>query len=137
MNGLEAVARILKLEGVEWVSCYPSNALIEAIAKEGIKLTMFRHERGAIMAADGYSRTSQRKRFGVNVTQGGPGAENGMGGIAQAYADNIPILLIPGGPPLSSWSVKPNFSPSRVYAPISKQTEAIFSAGQVGGRRSG
>ena len=132
LNGLEAVARILKLEGVEWVSCYPSNALIEAIAKEGIKLTMFRHERGAIMAADGYSRTSQRKRFGVNVTQGGPGAENGMGGIAQAYADNIPILLIPGGPPLSSWSVKPNFSPSRVYAPISKQTEAIFSAGQVG-----
>lgn len=132
MNGLEAVARILKLEGVEWVTCYPSNALIEAIAKEGIKLTMFRHERGAIMAADGYSRTSQRKRFGVNVTQGGPGAENGMGGIAQAYADNIPILLIPGGPPLSSWSVKPNFSPSRVYAPISKQTEAIFSAGQVG-----
>lgn len=132
LNGLEAVARILKLEGVEWVTCYPSNALIEAIAKEGIKLTMFRHERGAIMAADGYSRTSQRKRFGVNVTQGGPGAENGMGGIAQAYADNIPILLIPGGPPLSSWSVKPNFSPSRVYAPISKQTEAIFSAGQVG-----
>ena len=132
MNGIEAVARILKLEGVEWVSCFPSNNLIEAIAQEGIRLTMFRQERGAIMAADGYSRSSHRKKFGVNVTQGGPGAENGMGGIAQAYADNIPILLIPGGPPLASWSVKPNFSPSRVYAPISKQTEAIFSSGQVG-----
>ena len=132
LNGIEAVARILKLEGVEWVSCFPSNNLIEAIAQEGIRLTMFRQERGAIMAADGYSRSSHRKKFGVNVTQGGPGAENGMGGIAQAYADNIPILLIPGGPPLASWSVKPNFSPSRVYAPISKQTEAIFSSGQVG-----
>lgn len=132
MNGLEAVARILKLEGVEWVSCFPSNNLIEAIAQEGIRLTMFRQERGAIMAADGYSRTSQRKRFGVNVTQGGPGAENGMGGIAQAYADNIPILLLPGGPAMSAWSVRPNFSPSRAYAPISKQTEAIFSAGEVG-----
>jgi len=132
LNSIEAVARILKLEGVEWVSCFPSNNLIEAIAQEGIRLTMFRQERGAIMAADGYSRSSHRKKFGVNVTQGGPGAENGMGGIAQAYADNIPILLIPGGPPLASWSVKPNFSPSRVYAPISKQTEAIFSSGQVG-----
>ena len=54
------------------MSCFTSNNLIEASAKEGIKFTMFRHERGAIMAADGYSRTSQRKRFGVNVTQGGP-----------------------------------------------------------------
>jgi thiamine pyrophosphate-dependent acetolactate synthase large subunit-like protein len=132
LNSLEAVARILKLEGVDWVSCFPSNSLIEAIAKEGIKLTMFRHERGAIMAADGYSRSSHRKKYGVNVTQGGPGAENGMGGIAQAYADNIPILLLPGGPPLSDWSVKPNFSPSRMYAPISKQTEAIFASGEVG-----
>jgi acetolactate synthase-1/2/3 large subunit len=132
LNGLEAVARILKLEGVDWVSCFPSNNLIEAIAQEGIKLTMFRHERGAIMAADGYSRSSHRKKYGVNVTQGGPGAENGMGGIAQAYADNIPILLLPGGPPLSAWSVKPNFSPSRMYAPIAKQTEAIFTPGEVG-----
>lgn len=132
MNGFQAVARILKLEGVEWVTCFPSNDLIEAIAQEGIRLTMFRQERGAIMAADGFSRTSQRKRFGVVVTQGGPGAENGMGGIAQAYSDNIPILLIPGGPPLSAWSVKPNFSPSRVYSPISKQAEAVFSAGEIG-----
>ena len=132
MNGLQAVARILKLEGVEWISCFPSNNLIEAIAQEGIKLTMFRQERGAIMAADGFSRSSHRKKFGVNVTQGGPGAENGMGGIAQAYADNIPILLIPGGPALPAWSVKPNFSPSRVYSPISKQTEAIFAPGEVG-----
>jgi thiamine pyrophosphate-dependent acetolactate synthase large subunit-like protein len=132
LNGLEVVARILKLEGVDWVSCFPSNNLIEAIAQEGIKLTMFRHERGAIMAADGYSRSSHRKKYGVNVTQGGPGAENGLGGIAQAYADNIPILLLPGGPPLSAWGVKPNFSPSRVYAPIAKQTEAIFVAGEVG-----
>jgi thiamine pyrophosphate-dependent acetolactate synthase large subunit-like protein len=132
LNGLEAVARILKIEGVEWVSCFPSNNLIEAIAQEGIRLSMFRHERGAVMAADGYSRTSQRKKFGVVVTQGGPGAENAMGGIAQAYADNIPILAIPGGPGLAQWSVRPNFSPSRTYASISKQTEAIFSPGQTG-----
>ena len=39
MNTLEAVARILKMEGVEWVSCFPSNNLIEAVAKEGIRPT--------------------------------------------------------------------------------------------------
>ncbi len=98
MNVLEAVARILKLEGVEWVSCFPSNNLIEAAAKEGIRTIMFRQERGALMAADGYSRLNNRQKFGVTITQGGPGSENSMGGIAQAFSDNIPILYLPGGP---------------------------------------
>ncbi len=76
MNTLEAVARILKIEGVEWVACFPSNALIEAVAKEGIRPIMFRQERGALMAADGYSLMNDRKRFGVVITQGVPGGEN-------------------------------------------------------------
>lgn len=132
MNGVEAVARILKLEGVEWVACFPSNAMIEAVAKEGIRLIMFRQERGAVMAADGYSRANDRKKFGVVITQGGPGAENSMGGIAQAFADNSPILVMPGGPGLGVWSVRPNFAPSRAYAPIVKQAEATLHPGHVG-----
>ena len=76
MNVMEAVARILKMEAVEWVSCFPSNNLIEAVAKEGIRTVMFRQERGALMAADGYSRLNNRKKFGVTITQGGPGGEN-------------------------------------------------------------
>ena len=52
MNTLQAVARILKTEGVEWLSCFPSNNLIEVVAQEGIRPIMFRQERGAIMAAD-------------------------------------------------------------------------------------
>ena len=126
MNGNAAIARILKLEGVEWISCFPSNELIEAVAKEGIRPVMFRQERGAVMAADGYSRCSDRKGYGVVITQGGPGAENSMGGIAQAFSDNIPILVLPGGVGLGARSVRPNFAPSRVYEPIAKQTEAIF-----------
>ncbi len=132
MDGNAAIARILKLEGVEWVACFPSNNLIEAVAKEGIRPIMFRQERGAVMAADGYSRSSNRQRFGAVITQGGPGAENAMGGIAQAYADNSPILLMPGGPGLAAWSVPPNFSPSRAYDPIAKRSEAIFGPAQVG-----
>ena len=101
MNVNQAVARILKIENVEWVSCFPSNQLIEEVARERIRTLMFRQERGAIMAADGYSRLNNRDKFGVTITQGGPGSENSMGGIAQAFSDNVPILYIPGGPALA------------------------------------
>ena len=65
MNTQQVIAHILKTEGVEWISCFPSNNLIEAVAKEGIRPIMFRQERGALMAADGYSRMNNRRRFGV------------------------------------------------------------------------
>ena len=131
MNVLEAVARILKMEGVEWISCFPSNELIEVVAKEGIRPIMFRHERGALMAADGFSRMNNREKFGVIITQGGPGAENSMGGLAQAFADNVPILYLPGGPNVAQHSVRPNFSPVRTYESVSKTGEVLFKADQV------
>ena len=131
MNVNEAVARILKTEGVEWVSCFPSNLLIEAVAKEGIRTIMFRHERGAVMAADGYSRMNDRKKFGVMISQGGPGAENSMGGIAQTFGDNVPILYLPGGPSLSQYGIRPNFSPVRTYQSVSKFGEVLLQPSQV------
>jgi len=131
MNVIETVARILKTEGVEWISCFPSNELIEQVAKEGIRPIMFRHERGAIMAADGFSRMNDRKKFGVVITQGGPGSENSMGGIAQAFGDNIPILYLPGGPTLQQYAVRPNFSPVRTYQTVCKSGEVITQPGQV------
>ena len=131
MNVNEAVARILKLEGTEWVGCFPNNQLIESAAKEGIRTIMFRQERGAIMAADGYSRMNDRDKFGVIITQGGPGSENSMGGIAQAFSDNIPILYLPGGPALNQYAVRPNFSPVRTYQTVSKSSEVIIQANQV------
>ena len=103
MNGTEFIAKILKTEGIENLTCFPSNPLIEAAAKEGIRTIAFRHERGAVMAADGYSRTSQRKQFGVALVQSQAGAENAMGGIAQAYADNIPSKWC--GAPNSPWGM--------------------------------
>jgi thiamine pyrophosphate-dependent acetolactate synthase large subunit-like protein len=131
MNVMQAVARILKMEGIEWVSCFPSNNLIEAVAEEGIRTVMFRQERGALMAADGYSRMNDRKKFGVTITQGGPGSENTMGGIAQAFSDNVPILYLPGGPALNQYAVRPNFSPSRTYQSVSKSSEVIVQPAQV------
>src|SRR5207237_8911589 len=120
MDTLQAVARILKMEGVEWVSCFPSNNLLEAVAAEGIRPLLFRHERGAVMAADEFSRLNDRQKFGVVITQGGPGAENSMGGIAQAFADNVPILVFQGGPATRAPAVRPNFSPARPYQRVAR-----------------
>ena len=132
MNGTEFIAKILKAEGIDSVTCFPSNPLIEAVAKEGIRPISFRNERGAVMAADGFSRISQRKKFGVAIVQSQAGAENAMGGIAQAYADNIPILLMPGGISLSQLGVKPNFSALQNYQEWVKQVESVLSPNEVG-----
>ena len=131
MKILDAVARILKEEGIQWVGCFPSNNLIEAVAQAGINPIMFRQERGAAMAVDGFSRMKNREEFGVLITQGGPGSENTMGGLAQAYADNVPILYLPGGSAVAARSVKPNFSPARTYESVSVSSEVLFQPEQV------
>ncbi len=132
MNSVEYIAHILKQEGVEWMSCYPSNPLIEAVAKEGIRPVAFRHERGAVMAADGYSRLSDRSRFGVVAVQSQAGAENSVGGLAQANADNVPILALPGGNPLDMFFVRPNTVAARTWEPVLKRIEVITRPDQTG-----
>ena len=132
MNGIDYIAQILQQEGVEWMSCFPSNPLISAAARIGIRPIAFRHERGAIMAADGYSRISDRRRFGVVAVQAQAGAENIMGGLSQAYADNIPVLVMLGGNDLEQISVRPNFSAVQKMQGWAKRIEAIYTPSQVG-----
>ena len=131
MNTVQVVAKILRSEGVEWVSCFPSNPLIEEVAKEDIRPVMFRHERGAVMAADGFSRVNHRDKFGVVITQSGPGAENSMGGIAQAFSDNVPILYLPAGPQLGEYAIRPNFSAVRTFQTVSTFGEVVTHPSQV------
>ena len=110
MNGIDYIAQILKQEGVEWMSCFPSNPLIEAAAKAGVRPIAFRHERGAVMAADGYSRISDGQKLSAVAMQSQAGAENSAGGLAQANADNVPILMLPGDNPLNMLFMHPNYS---------------------------
>ena len=131
MNGTALIAKILKLEGTEIITCFPSNPLIEASSKEDIRVIAFRHERGALMAADGYSRTSDRQKFGVCLVQSQAGAENSVGALSQAYADNIPVLFMPGAPTLDKISVKPNFWASKIYEPVSKYAETILKVEDI------
>ncbi|MCH9673050.1 MAG: thiamine pyrophosphate-requiring protein [Gammaproteobacteria bacterium] len=131
MDSYELIAKILKKEGVEWMACFPSNPLIEAVAKEGIRPIAFRHERGAVMAADGFSRTSDRRKFGIVAIQSQAGAENALGGVAQAYADNVPILVLPGGIDLHEIGVSPNYSATKNYPGVVKRVEAIYRPDQT------
>ncbi len=125
MTGFEYIVRILQEEGIEWLACFPSNPIIDHAALRGLRPVMFRHERGAVMAADGYSRTSSRRRFGVVAVQAQAGAENSVGGLAQAAADNVPILFLVAGNPLNRVT-RPNFSAARVYPDVAKSVETVL-----------
>ena len=132
MNGYQAVAKILKKEGFEWLACFPSNPIIEAVAQEGIRPIVFRQERGGIMAADGYSRLmASQGKYGVFACQGGPGSENAFGGFAQAWADSVPVLFIPDGPGNYKIGVAPNFSAPQNFQHIMKFAAPVTSAAAI------
>ena len=132
MNGYETIAKILKLEGFEWLACFPSNPIIEAVAREGIRPIVFRQERGGIMAADGYARLmASQGKYGVFACQGGPGVENAFGGFAQAWADGVPVLFLPDGPGNNKTDVAPNFSGPRNFSHITKFAVSITSADRI------
>ena len=120
MNGNRVIARILKAEGVDWVAAFPEQPLIDQLTEEGIRPIICRHERTGVNMADGFSRTKNQKAFGVFTMQTGPGAENALGGVAQAFADSIPILLLPGGQPRERTQVPPNFEAVENYRLITK-----------------
>lgn len=132
MNGYQAVAKILKKEGFEWLACFPSNPIIEAVAVEGIRPIVFRQERGGIMAADGYSRLmASQGKYGVFACQGGPGSENSFGGFAQAWADSVPVLFIPDGPGNYKVGVAPNFSGPQNFQHIMKFAAPVTSTAVI------
>ena len=125
MNGVTIIAEILKTEGVEWIGCMPSNPLIEAAAAVGIRPIVCRQERTGVHMADGFSRINNGRRIGVFLMQAGPGAENAFGGVAQAFADSVPILLLPAGANRDRLGVPPTFSPTRSYETITKWSAQI------------
>ena len=120
MRGVEAVAEILKREGVEFIACFPHADLIESCAQAGIRPIMCRQERVGIAIADGYSRVTNGDKIGVFVCQHGPGAENAFPGIAQAFTDNVPVLFLPAGEARARQGTTPVFSAVDNYAHVTK-----------------
>ena len=131
MNGAGVIAEILKREGTEFLSCYPRNPLIEACAAIDIRPVLCRQERVGVGIADGYSRIRRGKRNGVFAAQAGPGIENAFPGIAQAYAENVPMLIIPGAMPLARQYVRPVFRAAEVYRPVTKWSALAHSVQEL------
>ncbi len=99
------IARILKQEGVEWVSTFPVCGVNNALGREGIPMVMMRDDRYAVALADAFSRINAGSRIGVCTFQGGvnaAGLQVAYAGMAQAYEDGSPVLCITDGVPIGS-----------------------------------
>src|SRR5688572_28531753 len=98
ITGAEIVIRCLQEEAVEFVFGYPGGAVLwiydELFKQDKVKHVLVRHEQGAVHAADGYSRSSKNAR--VALVTSGPGVTNAVTGIATAYMDSIPMVVITG-----------------------------------------
>jgi acetolactate synthase I/II/III large subunit len=127
MNGAAVVAEILRREGTEFLSCYPRNPLIEACAALDIRPILCRQERVGVGLADGYTRIKRGRRNGVFAAQAGPGIENAFPGVAQAFSENVPLLIIPAGLPLARQYVRPVFRAADVYRPVTKWSAMAHS----------
>src|SRR5207249_1498035 len=132
MKIVDAIAEIMKREGVEFLSTYPTTPVIDAAAAAGIRPVLCRQERVGVGIADGFSRTTNGRRLGVFAMQYGPGAENAFAGVATAYSDSTPILLLPLGHQRDRAQVFPLFSSARSYASVTKSVETLNQPDQVG-----
>jgi acetolactate synthase I/II/III large subunit len=131
MKVVDAIARILKIEGAEFLSAYPTTPLIEAAARADIRPVLCRQERVGVGIADGYARASNGKKLAAFCMQYGPGAENAFPGVATAFSDSTPMLVLPLGHQRDRAQVFPMFSSARTFASVTKSVETIALASQV------
>lgn len=131
LNAADAIAEVLKRESIEFLIAFPNNPIIEAAAKVNIRPIIVRQERTGIHMADGFSRVSSGHRIGVFSMQYGPGSENAFGGVAQAYAESVPIVVLPGGYPRNLINIPPNFNSLINYRHVTKWIEQVISADYI------
>jgi len=104
LTGAEIAIRCLQEEGVQCIFGYPGGAVLfiydELFKQDKVRHILVRHEQAAIHAADGYARSS--KNVGVALVTSGPGVTNAVTGIATAYMDSIPLVIISGQVPTAA-----------------------------------
>ncbi|MDE0484110.1 MAG: thiamine pyrophosphate-requiring protein [Candidatus Poribacteria bacterium] len=125
MKVVDAVAKVLKVEGVEYLFAYPVNPIIEAAAKLDIRTIIVRQERIGLHMADAMSRMTSGQQIGVFCMQSGPGSENAFGGVAQAYGDSAPIVVLPMGYSRPLSQIQPNFNSALNYRHVTKSCEQL------------
>jgi len=127
----EAIAEIMKREGIEILCGYPVNHLIEFAAAADIRPVMVRQERIGLHMADAISRVTSGRKIGAFCMQHGPGAENAYGGVAQAYSESVPLLVIPQGYPRRIAHIDPNYNSAREMRGIAKRAEPLNIPSEV------
>ena len=132
MRVVDAVADVLKREGVEFIVAYPTNSIIEAAARRDIRPIIVRQERTGVHMADAFSRLNSGRRVGVFVMQNGPGTENSFGGVAQAFSESVPLVVLPLGYSRALTNVPPNFSALLNYQHVTKSCEQVTVPAAVG-----
>lgn len=104
LTGAEITIRCLQEEGVSHIFGYPGGAVLflydELFKQDKVKHILVRHEQAALHAADGYARSSNK--VGVALVTSGPGVTNAVTGIATAYMDSIPMVIISGQVPTAA-----------------------------------
>ena len=131
MQGVDAIAEVLRREGVEYLSVYPAQPLIDACAKVGVRPVICRQERVGMSIADGFSRTTNGNRIGVFASQVGPGTENAFPGAAQAFSDNVPMLHLAGGDGNDRTHVEPVFNPVESYRHVTRWAARVDSTARI------
>ncbi|CAA9243814.1 MAG: Acetolactate synthase large subunit homolog [uncultured Acetobacteraceae bacterium] len=127
----EAIAEIMRREGIEILAGYPVNHLIEYAAAKDIRPVMVRQERIGLHMADAISRVTSGRKIGAFCMQHGPGSENAYGGVAQAYGESVPVLVVPMGYPRRLAHIDPNFNSTVQMRGISKSAEPVTLAAEV------
>jgi acetolactate synthase-1/2/3 large subunit len=130
MNGL---ARILKAEGVPWISCYPTSPINNACGEEGMPIVMMGEERFGVAVADAFSRVTSGKRIGACTAMAGlnaAGIQMAYGAIAQAWEDSSPLLVMAEGVGVGA-SRHTHFDIAEALKPVTKWVGKIDRADLV------
>ncbi|MDD9907305.1 MAG: thiamine pyrophosphate-requiring protein [Rhodospirillaceae bacterium] len=131
MKSAEAIAEILKREGVETLIAYPVNHIIEYAARADIRTVIVRQERIGLHMADAMARLSSGKNVGVFCMQHGPGAENAFGGVAQAWGESAPVLVMPMGYARRIAHMQPNFNSVLNFQHVTKSAEPVMLTQEI------
>jgi acetolactate synthase I/II/III large subunit len=128
MKVANAVAQILKREGIEFLIGYPVNAIIETAAEADIRTIMVRQERIGLHMCDAIAKVTSGDKIGVFAMQHGPGTENAFGGVAQSYGDSCPVVVLPAGYARNINQVHPNFNAALNFRNVTKSAEQVTVA---------
>ena len=130
IKAANGVARILKAEGVPWVSCYPTSHVNNALGEEGVRILMMGEERFAVAVADAYSRVTCGRQIGVCTVMANlnaAGIQMAFGAIAQAWEDSSPLLVIAEGVGQGA-SQHTHFDMAQAFRPVTKWVGKIDRA---------